>query len=442
MRNALLSYCVSVLVAAGIFAASVPENIKETVKKIQATNGFEPRELFFTMEIAVPKMISDAEQCREMAQLLKAAIAASETTAPAKTILHQYLIKVDAKAEAKPLGEAFASGASAKTSEEACLKLLASAEASERLAGLVAYVGGYPQAASKACADAVKDASWPLRATAIRSLGRLDGKALAKLLPSLDGAERRIALDVVEEHAIQDACSTVREWAKAGDEQAIRALSAIGSASDVETLAQVTGGEKAIAQMTQQGVDAKITELLKTSPRAEARVVLLNASALRNSSALPEQLGVAANDSDQTVRQAAFRLLGRNADAAGFPLLVSKLGGPDTEAVENATRLMVRRLGEDQKFLEPLLKRMKDSEVVQDAVLKVLSVFTDDAALAAVVQALPRDAAVRALCAWQNGNAGEALQKIKDNAQMSSTHRALAERAITRLGSSITRAKA
>jgi type 1 glutamine amidotransferase len=420
----------------------VPENIKETVKKIQVTNGFEPRELFFTMEIALPKMMSDSEQCREMAQLLKASLAAPETTAPAKTILHQYLLKVDAKAEAKPLGEAFASGASTKKSEEACLKLLASAEASERLAGLVAYVDGYPQAAGKACADAVKDTSWPVRATAIRCLGRLDGKALAKLLPGLDGAERRIALDVVEEHALSEACSTVREWAKAGDEQAIRALSAIGSAADVETLAQVTGGEKAIAQMTQKGVDAKITELLKTSPRAEARVALLNASALRDSSALAEQLGVAVNDADQVVRQAAFRLLGRSADATSFPLLVSKLGGPDTEAVENATRLMVRRLGEDQKYLEPLLKRMKESEAVQDAVLKVLSVFTGDAALAAVVQALPRDAAVRALCAWQNGNAGEALEKIKSNTQMSSTHRALAERAILRLGRSITQAKA
>ena len=443
MRIALLPNCLIALLIAGMVgAAPVPENIKKTVKKIQVTNGFEPRELFFTMEIALPKMMSDSEQCREMVQVLKAALGAPETTAPAKTIFHQYLLKVDAQADAKPLGEAFASGACAKKPADECLKLIASADGAERLAGLVAYVDGYPKDAHKVCAEAIKDASWPVRATAIRSLGRLDGKALAKLLPSLDGAERRIALDVVEEHALSEACSTVREWAKAGDEQAIRALSAIGSAADVETLAQVTGGEKAIAQMTQQGVDAKITELLKTSPRAEARIVLLNASALRNSSALPEQLGVAANDSDQTVRQAAFRLLGRNADATGFPLLVSKLGGPDTEAVENATRLMVRRLGEDQKFLEPLLKRMKDSDSVQDAVLKVLSVFTDDVALAAVVQALPRDAAVRALCAWQNGNAGEALQKIKDNAQMSSTHRALAERAITRLGSSITRAKA
>jgi type 1 glutamine amidotransferase/HEAT repeat protein len=440
--NALVRYCIIALLAGTAFAAPVHESIKETVKKIQVTNGFEPRDLFFTMEIALPKMINDPEQCKEMAQLLRASIAAPETTAPAKTILHQYLIKIDVQAEAKPLGEAFASGACAKKSADECLKLLASADGAERLAGLVAYATGYPKEAVNVCADAVKDASWPVRATAIRCLGRLDSKALSKLLPGLDGADRKIALDVVEEHAIQDACSTVREWAKAGDEQAIRALSAIGSAADVETLAQVTGGEKAIAQMTQKGVDAKITELLKTVPRAEARVVLLNASALRNSSALSEQLGVAANDADQTVRQATFRLLGRTADAAAFPLLVSKLGGPDTEAVENATRLMVRRLGEDNKFLEPLLKRMKDAEAVQDAVLKVLSVFTDDAALAAVVQALPRDAAVRALCAWQSGNAGEALEKVKNDASMSATHRALAERAITRLGSSITRAKA
>ena len=346
--NAFVRCCViALLMTGGVGAATVPENIKETVKKIQATNGFEPREPFFTMEIALPKMMGDAEQCKEMAQVLKRAIAAPETTAPAKTILHQYLLKVDAQATAEPLGVAFASGASAKKSTEECLKKLASTDGAERLAGLVAYVEGYPKEAGKACAEAVKDASWPVRATAIRCLGRLDSKALAKLLPSLDGAERRIALDVVEEYAMSDACSTVREWAKAGDEQAIRALSAIGSAADVETLAQVAGGEKALAQMTQSGVDAKITELLKTSARAETRVALLNASALRDSTALAEQLDVAANDADQSVRQAAFRLLGRTADAAGFPLLVSKLGGPDTEAVENATRLMVRRIGED-----------------------------------------------------------------------------------------------
>jgi type 1 glutamine amidotransferase len=443
MRIALLPYCVIALLITGMVgAATVPENIKATVKKIQVTNGFEPRELFFTMEIALPKMTGDAEQCKEMAQILKAALAVPETTAPAKTILHQYLLKVDAKAEAKPLGEAFASGICTKKSADACLKLLASADGAERLAGLVGYADGYPKEAGKVCVEAVKDASWLVRATALRCLGRLDGKALAKLLPGLDGEERRIALDVVEEHSIIEACPTVREWAKAGEEQAIRALSVIGSAADVETLAQVTSGEKALAQMTQRGVDVKITKLLKTSARAETRIALLNASALRNSSALAEQLDVAANDADQTVRLTAFRLLGRNSDASGFPLLVSKLGGSDTEAVENATRLMIRRLGEDKKFLEPLLKRMKESEAVQEAVLKVLSVFTDDAALAAIVQALPRDAAVRALCSWQNGNAGEALEKIKNDSRLSATHRALAERAITRLGSSITRAKA
>ncbi len=440
--TALVRYAVIAILAGSTVAATVPENIKETVKKIQATNGFEPREPFFTMEIALPKMMGDAEQCREMAQVLKAAIAAPETTAPAKTIFHQYLLKVDTQADAKPLGEVFASGACAKKSAGECLKLLASADGAERLAGLVAYAAGYPKEAVSVCAEAVKDASWPVRATAIRCLGRLDGKALVKLLPGLDGAERRIALDVVEEHSIVDACPIVREWAKAGEEQALRALSAIGSSADVETLAQVAGGEKALAQMTQSGVDAKITELLKTSARAETRVALLNASALRNSSALAEQLEVAANDADQTVRQAAFRLLGRTAEATSYPLLVSKLGGPDTESVENATRLMVRRLGEDTKFLASLLKRMKESEAVQDAVLKVLSVFTDDAALAAVVQSLPRDAAVRALCAWQSGNAGEALEKIKNDASMSATHRALAERAILRLGRSITQTKA
>jgi hypothetical protein len=254
MRIALLPYCVIALLAGTAVAAPVPQNIKETVKKIQVTNGFEPRDLFFTMEIALPKMINDPEQCKEMAQLLRASIAAPETTAPAKTILYQYLIKVDAQADAKPLGEVFASGACAKKSVDECLKLLASADGAGRLAGLVAYAEGYPKEAGNVCAKAVKDASWPVRATAIRCLGRLDGKALAKLLPSLEGAERRIALDVVEEHSILDACSTVREWAKAGDEQAIRALSAIGSAADVETLAQVTGGEKALAQMTQDGV--------------------------------------------------------------------------------------------------------------------------------------------------------------------------------------------
>jgi|GEM_PF-518094 len=451
MRNVLMRECANALVRYGVIAllmtgvvgaATVPENIKEAVKKIQVTNGFEPREPFFTMEIALPKMIGDAEQCREMATILKVALAAPETTAPAKTILHQYLLKVDAQAEAKPLGEAFASGVYVKMSEEACLKLLSSAEASERLAGLIEYVGGYPKAASKACAGAVRDSSGPVRATAIRCLGRLDGKALAKIVPDLSGDDRMIALEAIDENRIREARASVREWAKAGDVHAVSALSVIGTAEDVDIFVQVPGGDKAIAQMTQKGVDAKIAELLKTTPRAETRVALLNAYALRDGSALAEQCGVAANDTDQAVRLTAFRLLGKNADATGFPLLVSKLGGPDTEAVENATRLMVRRLGEDTKFLEPLLKRMKDSEAVQDAVLKVLSVFKDDAALAAVVQALPRDAAVRALCAWQTGNAGETLEKIKGDAGMSSTHRALAERALTRLGSSITRAKA
>ena len=65
MRIALLPYCVIALLAGTAVAAPVPENIKETVKKIQATNGFEPREPFFTMEIALPKMMGDAERWRQ-----------------------------------------------------------------------------------------------------------------------------------------------------------------------------------------------------------------------------------------------------------------------------------------------------------------------------------------------------------------------------------------
>jgi type 1 glutamine amidotransferase len=443
MRIALLRYCVIALLTSSVtFGAPVPQNIKETVKKIQTTNGFEPRDLFFTMEVALPKMTGDAEQCKEMTELLKAAINAPETTAPAKTIFHQYLLKVDPQAEAQPLGEIFVKDTCEKKSEADCLALLASAQASERLAGLVAYVTGYPQKASKVCADAVKDSDWTVRATAIRRLGSLDAKTFASSLPSLAGDDRRIALDVVEKEKIIEAAGTVRDWVKAGDEQAVQALAVIGTTADVEILASAPGGEKALAQMAQTGIDAKITELLKTNSSAEAKVALLNASALRDSAALPGQLVIAIDDKEPKVRQAAFRLLGRHADAVSYSVLVAKLGGPDTEAVETATRLAIRRLGAEQKFLEPLLKRMKDTEPVQDAVLKVLSVFTDDAALAAVVQALPRDAAVRAVCSWQTNNACVALEKIKSDASYSTTHRALAERALERLGQSLTQAKA
>jgi uncharacterized protein len=443
MRNVLVHYCVIALVAVTTtVGATVPENIKETVKKIQATNGFEPRDLFFTMEVALPKMTGDAEQCKEMTELLKAAINAPETTAPAKTIFHQYLLKVDPQAEAKPLGEIFVRNTCEKKSEADCLALLASAEASERLAGLVATVTGYPQKASTVCADAVKDSDWTVRATAIRRLGSLDTKAFASLLPSLTGDDRRIALDVVEKEKIIEAAGTVRDWVKAGDEQAVQALAVIGTPADVELLACAPGGEKALAQMTQTGIDARITELLKTASSAEAKVALLNASATRDSASFAGQLVIAADDTDPKVRQAAIRLLGRHADGESLSLLVSKLGGPDTEAVETATRLAVRRLGTEKKFLEPLLKRMKETEAVQDAVLKVLSVFTDDAALVAVIQALPRDAAVRALCAWQTNNACVALEKIKSDASYSTTHRALAERALERLAQVPAQAKA
>jgi type 1 glutamine amidotransferase/HEAT repeat protein len=440
--NAVLRYGVIALLVGTAVAAPVPETIKETVKRIQTSNGFEPRDLFFTMEIALPKMIGDAEQCKEMARILKGAIAASETTAPAKTILYQYLIKVDAQADAEPLGETFASGGYEKKSEEACLKWMASAVASERLAGLVAYVAGYPQKAAKVCVDAVKDSDWTVRATAIRRLGCLDAKAFATFLPSLTGDERRIALEVVVQEKIAVADLTVRDWAKAGEEQAIRALAMIGTTADIEIIVRAPGGEKALMQMTQKGVDERITELLKAASTPEVRVALLNASALRNSALLPEQLAVAVDDGDPKVRRAAFRLLGLRGEASSFPLLLAKLGGPDTEAAENATRLMIRRLGEEGPFLEPLLERMKASEAVQDAVLKILSVFTDETALAAVVEALPRDAAVRALCGWQDANAGKALEKIKNDTSVSPTHRVLAERALQRLAHAITKAQA
>ncbi len=468
MKHPILNYGVlfSLSLASAVFAAPLPDEVREAVRQVRAGDGVSPRQPYYLLEQFVPKATGDAEQRRRLTALLAEAVAAADTPPAVRTLLSQHLAKVAGEAEepllrkllANPASAADARialgegvGASAPAEPDAIyLAETADPKPAARVAGLSSLAHYYPEKAVPACVQALRDADPAVRATAVQALGRLDGATLVRELPALGAPDQALALDVLAQRkagAVREAATRLAANPdEAVRQAALRALGAVGDAASVAVLADA-GAEEALAQLSAPGVDDAIIQgVAKGKP--EARIALMSAAVARGLPGLTPVLVRAANDAEPQVRAAALKALGRSGEVSAYPQLAALLGNEDSEAVEGAVKSMGRRMTDRAARLAPLLARLGEPQAsaqTQVAVLRTLPPLGGEDALAPVQgrlaspDAAVRDAAVRALVEWPDAAAVPHLKKIVENPASSVAHRTLAARALDRLAASWTR---
>lgn len=456
---------VSLLITArAVVADPLPDEIRDAIQQVRAGDGVRPRPPHYLLEQVVPKVAGDPEQRRELAKLLAEAVVAPDTTPAARTVLCQLFSKIGGDVESALLRKLLDNPTTAADArialgeyevrqippeaEAVYLAQAVSPKAAARVAGLSALAAYYPKAAATACLNALRDPDLAVGATAIQRLGVLDGAALARELPELEPLRQALALDVVADNRIAAARDMAVRLVRTEDENvraaAVRALGTVGGADSVALLAEL-GATDALEKLHADGVDAAIRRgIVGGDPKG--RVALMNAAVVRGIPELTTIFLSAATDAEPTVRTAALKLLGRGGEVSAYPRLVALLGGPDSEVVEDAVRLMGRRMTDRAARLAPLQERARDTHVaVRVAVLRVIAPLGGEDALTLVKDGVAgtdtavRDAAVRALAAWPDPAAVPELRKIADDPAASTVHKTLAARALDRLAAQWTR---
>jgi HEAT repeat protein len=231
--------------------------------------------------------------------------------------------------------------------------------------------------------------------------------------------------------------------------EALAALGEVGEASAVAVLlnAAGAGGKEAATALSSlraikgDAVDAALIQALRTakaSLRAELISVLVDRGCTVATAALLEQ----ASRRDAAVAKAAFKALGVLASPGDLPAMVRLLvaaKGAQAQA-ETAIVLVAERTADISKRTDSMLAALASTRepAARAALLRVLGRIGGEKAYVAVEQAIGddnaevKDAAIRALAAWPDARAADALLGLVKNAD-SEVHRILALRGYVRL---------
>jgi len=233
---------------------------------------------------------------------------------------------------------------------------------------------------------------------------------------------------------------------------AIRVLGTRGTAEDVPVLVGLaataaTDPEKseallALGTMRGKEIDATLIKLLGSAGPAERVVVIRSLADRRPREALATVLGQVSNG-DAAVRQEALKALQAVADERSIPTLVGLLAkaspGPDRDALELAIAAGCRRNPDPAKQAAPLVALLSGAGVtLRSLLLPILGQLGGKEALEAInaarqdVDDTVREAAIRGLCNWPNGEiATELLAVAKQPAKPE--YRVWAVRALARV---------
>ena len=231
--------------------------------------------------------------------------------------------------------------------------------------------------------------------------------------------------------------------------EALAALGEVGEASAVAVLLKAAGGAGAEAaaassslrSLRGEGVDAALIGAMKSGGpdlRAELIAVLADRGCAAATAAL---LGEAARG-DEKVAGAAFKALGVLASPRDLPAIVKLLvaaKGARAQA-ETAVVLVTGRMPDSSKRADAVLAALASAREPgpRAALLRVLGRIGGEKAYAAVERAIGddnaevKDAAIRALAAWPDARAADALLGLVKDAD-SEIHRVLALRGYVRL---------
>jgi len=292
---------------------------------------------------------------------------------------------------------------------------------------------------------------------ALRAARELPGpevtKALAAELATLPPRVQVLVIKVLASRKDPNASKELEALASSKEPEvrveALAALGEVGEASAVAVLlnAAGAGGKESATALSSlraikgDAVDAALIQAMRTA-KAVLRSELISVLADRGcTAATAAMLGEAARG-DEKVARAAFKALGVVASPKDLPAMVRLLvatKGAQAQA-EAAVALIAGRMPNPSKRADAVLAALASAKEAapRAALLRVLGRIGGEKAYAAVEQAIGdcnaevKDAAIRALAAWPDARAADALLGLVKDAD-SEVHRVLALRGYVRL---------
>lgn len=298
------------------------------------------------------------------------------------------------------------------------------------------------------------------RASAVRLLGEIPGpsatRELMRVLSGVSPELQVIVLDALAERGDVSAKSAVVAVLDSNDVAvrvaALEALRQLGDAGDVVRLATVaarTDGREQAAARAALGrlrgfaADPAIVAALDQQADEAVRAELIHGLAARHFALAVPRLLSAARDPSATVRAASFAALGELVAETDVPkllaLLVAEADEDAAQAAEDAVVAVCQRDDDRERRVAAVmtaLSRAVGAEAVP--LIRVLGRLQGTTALTAVSTALDapdvavRDAAVRALAAWEDPAALDLLARLARDTE-DETHCVLALRGYVRL---------
>jgi len=276
-------------------------------------------------------------------------------------------------------------------------------------------------------------------AMALRTSRELAGsdvtQSLLAELEHLPPARHVLVIGAIGDREDATALPAMRKLASAGPLEirsaAIHVLGQLGDASAVEVLLEAVGsGEPALAQAAQASVmklrgvavdEAIVAKIDRVAPGA--RVILLDlVGQMAIPSAIPAVLR-AADDSDEQVRLAAIKTLGRIAGLKEFAFLTDRLlatqSSPEKEAVQEALKVACLRMPDADACVGVILDCLAKAPIASKCFLvELLGSVGGARALKAVSAAAKdsdeelQDAATAVLGKWTSADAAPELLEL------------------------------
>jgi type 1 glutamine amidotransferase/HEAT repeat protein len=328
-----------------------------------------------------------------------------------------------------------------------------------RIAAIMGMVHYSDEAGWEAVRTALDDSDPRVRAAAIQAARRIEARSvtegLTERLPTLAVRDQILLLDVLADRGDAAARPGVLKLVDATEAEVraavVRALGALGTAEDVPRLLDLAAtGEGAVQgaardSLARLAAEGAGTRVLDAAAKAEGavRLAALCAVADRRTPGASDVLLKAAGEADASVRTAALEALAVVGAPADYPALVGLLAKADdartAKAAHAAAVAVARRMDESAARLAPIRKALDGASPAAKARLLALLPALGDAKGLDLLRpyldadaAAVRDAAVRALVAWPDAAAADAVLKVAKESE-NRTHRVLALRAAMRM---------
>jgi HEAT repeat protein len=318
---------------------------------------------------------------------------------------------------------------------------------------------GGPDAVSLALATLRND-NRMMRATAINAIPTLQGDGIAEKfaaeLPSQPPAVQALLVEALADRTEAAVRPIIMSAARSQSAEvrlaALKALAKVGDASCVAVLARAAGEEEsdeakraalvALRNLGGKDVDAAIVASLKAA-KPEVRAQLIEILHDRGAAGVVPALLLEAGSPEAAVRAAAFKALGRLAEAKDLPAILEvfvKSQGDAGPEAEGAVVAVSRKVADEGARADAVLAALRTAATpaAKGALLRILKGLATAKALEAVQAALKdsdpqvQQAAVRSLAEWPDARPLAALVDVC-RATPSDTMRVVALRGCVRM---------